>query len=330
MDLTQDAPQATRNSGEAGQLVGVILAAGRGKRIAPLNAEFPKPLLPVLDKPIMAWQIEEMARIGIRQVFIVIGHLGQKIRDALGDGQAWGVEITYVEQEDPQGIAHALLTLEELVQVPLLVFLGDILLRFRDLHLAASRLATPGVDSVLVVKHEPVREYIMRNFAVTVNEDGRVTRVIEKPKHPPNDLKGCGVYFFKPTFFDALRRTPRSIMRNEYEITDAIQIFIDDGYRVEVADIVEWDMNMTFPADLLECNLRMLREHGMQNSISPQADIAAGCVIENSIIGAGARVVYPIAIRHSLIWSGAVVDIQGELDHAIVTPELVLSAVGQS
>ncbi|MSP11873.1 MAG: hypothetical protein EXR62_02830 [Chloroflexi bacterium] len=309
-------------------LVGVILAAGQGKRIAPLSVEMPKPLLPVLDKSIMEWQILDMASVGIRRVYIVVGHLGHKIRSALGDGRALGVQITYVEQSHPQGIAHALLTLESHVDQPMLIFLGDIFLKFNRLQTAVEMLALPEVDGVLIVKHEPMREYIMRNFAVLLDDTGKVVRVIEKPRHPPNDLKGCGVYLFKPAFFDALRRTPRSMLRNEYEITDAIQVYIDDGCRVQVANVVEWDMNMTFPADLLECNLRMLVTSGQTKVISPQADLAPGCTVESSVIGAGVRVLYPISIQRSLIWAGAQVQTRENIVESIVTPERILTSLG--
>ena len=114
--------------------------------------------------------------------------------------------------------------------------------------------------AVLAVKEENDPELVKRNFAVILNEDGTVKRVIEKPKSVNSTLKGCGLYLFDLSIFDAIRRTPRTAMRDEYEITDSIQILINDGYRVGTASIIEEDVNLTYPRDLWECNLRQLKK----------------------------------------------------------------------
>jgi dTDP-glucose pyrophosphorylase len=305
-------------------LAGVILAAGKGSRIAPLNQRWPKPLLPVCNKSIIEYQIDAMRSLDVDQVYIVVGHLGDVIQAALGDGSRLGVQIQYVEQKDPQGIAHALLTLDGLVQDPMVVFLGDIFLAFHKLPAALERFQSPGVSGVLVVKHEPIKEYIRRNFAVIMAPEGRVIQVIEKPEDPPNDLKGCGVYFFQPTIFEALRRTPRSSMRNEYEITDAIQIFIDMGEAVYTAATVKWDMNLTYPQDLVECNLRVLAEQGGGSRFGENVIIHPRASIISSVIGSNARIVHPIRVERSLVLEGAMVREKQDLVGALVIRDQVL------
>src|SRR5205085_11469941 len=144
---------------------------------------------------------------------------------------------------------------------------------------------------------EPSIAAIQRNFVVIEDAQGFVRRVIEKPRHPASRIKGCGLYLFDPTFFDAVRRTPRTAMRDEYEITDAIQIFVDDGYRVRTARVIREDLNLSEPADLLDINLRLL---GGNNLIGRDVHLAPGCRIERSVLMDGAAVARPIAVRNCL------------------------------
>ena len=211
------------------QLTGVILAAGKGVRMFPFSEHYPKPILPVCNKPILAYQIEAMKKIGIDEVLVVVGHLGYKIVDALGNGSRYGVKIQYVDQGDTLGIAHAVYKLEDKINTPFLLFLGDIFFITQDLKTMISVFDPNEVSGVLATKIEEDPKAIARNFSVILDKKGYVKRLIEKPKHIQNNLKGCGIYLFGLDIFDSLRRTPRTAMRDEYEITDAIQIMVDDG-----------------------------------------------------------------------------------------------------
>lgn len=298
-------------------MLGVILAAGKGTRLAPFSARYPKPILPILGKPLLEYQVECMRDLGIRRVIVVIGHLGFEIVRALGDGSALGVAIEYVEQEHTLGIAHAVSRLEDRVDAPFLLFLGDIFFVHGDLRAMIDLLGADGVDGVLAVKEEASMEAIKRNFAVVENDAGFVTRVIEKPHHPPTRVKGCGLYLFDPSFFDAVRRTPRSAMRDEYEITDAIQIFLDDGHRVRAARVIEDDLNLSYPADLLDINLRLL---GADALIGENVRLPDGCRVERSIVMDGAVVEQPVRIRDSMIFPGTRVTGAGDIVRQIMTP----------
>lgn len=304
-----------------GELLGVILAAGKGTRIAPFSDRFPKPVLPILGKPLIQHQVECLRELGVRRVIIVIGHLGYEIVRALGDGRALGVQIDYVDQGPTLGIAHALGKLEQYVDRPFMLFLGDIFFLHRELKRMTELLGKDDVRGVLAVKEEPDVKAIRRNFVVVEDADGWVTRVIEKPQHPRTRIKGCGLYLFDPVFFDAVRRTPRTALRDEYEITDAIQIFIDDGYRVKAAYVVEDDLNLSYPADLLDINLKML---GREAYLGRGVQLAAGCSVERSVLMDGVRVSQPIRIRECLAFPNVQIDAMTDLERRIFTVDHVI------
>ena len=303
------------------KVIGVILAAGKGTRMAPFSTRFPKPLLPICNRPILEYQIDYMKKAGIEDVIIVIGHLGYAIARHFGDGEAFGVRIRYVEQEETLGIAHAVGRLEPFISCPFLLFLGDIFFITEDLTAMVDMLFQKQASAVLAVKKEEDPEAIKRNFAVIVNEQGLVRRVIEKPRYVTNSIKGCGLYLFDLHIFDAIRRTPRTAMRDEYEITDAIQILVDDGYPVLASEIVKKDMNVSFPHDVLLCSLEQLRYIGQRAMVGKGCRIHEGAVVEDSIIGDRATVRHPIRIKESLIFPDTVVDTAEDLERCILNQE---------
>ncbi len=306
------------------KLTGVILAAGKGSRIQPLNLYLPKPLLPICNKPMIQYQLEDMRDIGVQDVIIVVGHLKEEIISYFGGGASLGLRIRYVEQRETLGIAHAVAQLENEVQTPFILFLGDIFLVPKDLPAMERMFWERRAGAVLAVRRETNPEYIRRNFAVILHASGTVTRVIEKPRYLNTDLKGCGVYIFDLAIFDAIRRTPRTAQRDEYEITNSIQILIDDGYPVYPADVVEWDMNITFASDLLECNRNQLKRLGRPYLLGQNAAIHAQATIEGSVIGDGVTVENPIAIRDSLIFPGVHVTSAHDIARMLLTPAVAI------
>jgi dTDP-glucose pyrophosphorylase len=302
-------------------LLGVILAAGKGARLQPFSERYPKPIMPILGRPLLEYQIECLREVGVRRVIIVVGHLGFEIVRVLGDGHHLGVEIEFVDQERTLGIAHAVSKLEPLVDRPFMLFLGDIFFVHDDLESMVAMLGRDGVRGVLAVKDEPSIEAVRRNFVVLEDGDGFVKRVIEKPQYPPSRLKGCGLYLFDPAFFDAARRTPRTAMRDEYELTDAIQIFVDDGHRVRAARVIRDDLNLSYPSDLLDINLKLL---GNRSLIGKDVRLPPGCRVEHSVILDGATVTHPIEIRDTLVFPGVTVTGTSDVRRAIVTAEGVI------
>lgn len=305
------------------EIVGVILAAGRGTRMFPFNSHWPKPLLPILGKPLLQHQIEMFKSVGIRRVYIVIGHLGYEIVRALGNGSTLDVTIEYIEQTETLGIAHAVGRLESQVQQPFLLCLGDIFFITDRLQSMVQEIQKNETKAVLASKFEPKIEMIRRNFAILTSEGNQVKRVIEKPRYIQNQLKGCGIYLFCPEVFDAIRRTPRTAMRDEYEITESIQIMIDDGHRVVHSEIIEDDLNLTLPQDLLNINLSELRRRNLQNYFCEPAsrptEGVSQCVVgRNVVIEPGAH------LQSCLIFDGCVIPSRTDQANTIFTPERVI------
>lgn len=317
-----------------GRMVGVILAAGKGARMYPFSERSPKPILPILNRPLLAHQIEVMRDCGIRDVHIVVGHLGYQVAGIFGDGSQYGVRIHFVEQESTLGLAHAVGALESRIQVPFLLMLGDIYFHLKaPLRPLCDQVLSGGVNANLVSMYEPDPEMVRRNFVIQADESGRVHRVIEKPRYVDSQLKGCGLYVFDPHVFDAIRRTPRTAMRDEYEITDSIQILIDDGYITRHHPIAERDLNLTKPADLLTINLVELARAGWTKLVDPTAQLAAGTEVDRSVIGRGVTVTHPIRITNSVIMPGVTVTTATDLDsvvmdsdHTVYCPGVAASA----
>ncbi|MGQ0735702.1 MAG: sugar phosphate nucleotidyltransferase [Acidobacteriota bacterium] len=305
-----------------GRVAGVILAAGKGARMYPFSERSPKPILPILNRPLLTHQIQVMRDSGIGEIHIVVGHLGYQVASAFGDGSRYGVRIHFLEQESTLGLAHAVGALESRIQLPFLLMLGDIYF-----HLAAplrplvSQVLDGKTNANLVSMFEPDPEMVRRNFVIQADEHGRVRRVIEKPRYVDSQLKGCGLYVFDHHIFDAIRRTPRTAMRDEYEITDSIQILIDDGYLVHHHPIVERDLNLTKPADLLAINLIELERQGLTHLVGEGVSAPDGVRIERSVIGDGVIIRHPIRISHSVIMPNVVVDSMQDLDCVVMDSE---------
>lgn len=305
---------------------GVILAAGHGERMGPFGKLMPKPIVPICNKPLLAYQLDYMRQVGIEDVIVVIGHLGHCITQALGDGSAYGVKITYVEQEKRLGIAHAVGQLESYITRPFLLFLGDIFFELKDLRAMFDGLEKQGASAVLAVREETDPDAVKRNFSVILREDGTVRRVIEKPRQLPNMLKGCGLYLFDLAIFDAIRHTPRTAMRDEYELTDSIQILIDYDYPVRVAPIVDWDINVTYIGDLIRCSTHVLRKTGVSHLIGERASVAEGAELIDSVVGDGAVVAQPARFERCVVMPGATVGGGGPYSDCVITQEGVLKA----
>jgi dTDP-glucose pyrophosphorylase len=303
---------------------GVILAAGRGSRMAPFSDSYPKPILPICNRPLIERQIETMKELGIREITVLIGHKGFQISRLLGDGSRLGVSIRYVEQTSALGIAHAVGRLETHSQKPFLLFLGDIFFVPDDMGRMFDLFREQGGGAVLGAKVEDDPLAIQSNFSIAVSPEGFATRVIEKPRHTTNRLKGVGVYLFDLTVFDAIRRTPRTAMRDEYEITDSIQVMIQDGHPVRPCTCIQQDINLTSPADLLRCNLMMASVLPVEGRIGLDTSVHHQAQVRNSVIGNHVTVRNPIPITDSLIFDDTDVDSISGFHNFILTPHCIV------
>ena len=308
------------------ELQGVILAAGHGSRMGPFGEEAPKPIAPICGKPLAAYQLDYMRTLGISEVLVVVGHLGHRIRKTLGDGSDFGVRIQYVEQTERLGLAHAVGQLEAHIDRPFLLMLGDIFFDVFDLSEMTEIHGRYNAAAVLAVKDEPEPEAIRRNFAVILNDDGSVRRVIEKPREAPNRLKGCGIYLFDQRIFEAVRRTPRTAMRDEYELTDSIQILIDYEYPVHVAPVVRWDVNLTYVGDLIRCSVHQLAVLGKTSLVGEGCSLAEGVELVETVLGDGVTISKKARLERCVVLSGATLDTGVSYADAVITKDAILEA----
>jgi NDP-sugar pyrophosphorylase family protein len=302
--------------------VGAILAAGRGSRLGPLGDSLPKALVPVANRPLIAHHVEELHALGIETVYVVVGHGGEHVAEALGDGSRHGVEIRYVEQGEPLGSAHAVGRLAPLLTAPFVLVLGDYYFTADLRRLLAS--SDGGARSVVAGKREPDRRALLEACTLEVDADGRVLRVVEKPKVPKSDLKGCGIYVLRPEFFDAIGRTPRTALRDEYELTVALDVHVADGHFLVAEEVIEEDVNVTRPGDVLRCNLLWLRRHGRRALVGAGAKVPAETVLEEAVVGDNAEVERSATLRRSVVFAGTRVPGGEPLEEVLVTPHGVV------
>jgi len=299
---------------------GVILAAGHGSRMGPFGEHVPKPIAPICNKPLLAYQLEHLRALGIQDVIVVIGHLGHCITQTLGDGAQYGVRLQYVEQEKRLGLAHAVGQLERHIDRPFLLFLGDIFFQVPGLKAMVDEFETYEAAAVLAVKEEPDPEAIKKNFSIYLREDGSVRRVIEKPRHLDNNLKGCGLYLFDERIFEAVRRTPRTAMRDEYELTDAIQILVDYEYPVRIAPVVEWDMNLTYIDDLIACCIHQLHAQGQTALVGAECTVSPKAELVDTVLGDRVTITRPVRLERCVVLSGVTLDDGQDYHDAVIGP----------
>lgn len=305
-------------------MIGVILAAGKGSRMSQLPTMLPKPVLPVLGKPIICHQIDLMVELGISEIIVVVGHLGFEIVREIERMPARGLSIHYVHQEETLGIAHCVRLLEPLIERPFLLLLGDIYFQNPRLQDLVALFEQQQPDGVLGAIQESSDEALRRNFCIVLGDDGQVRRVIEKPRFPRSRLKGIGLYLFTPLVFDAVRRTPRTAMRDEYEITDSIQIMVDDGGKVLTCCCVDADMNVTEPKDLLEVNLAALATSNQDCVVDRAAALGADVTIHRSVIGRNANISTDVLLEEVVVFPETTIPSGSVVRRALATPQGII------
>jgi glucose-1-phosphate thymidylyltransferase len=307
-------------------LKGLILSGGAGTRLRPITHTSAKQLVPVANRPVLFYGIDALVAAGITEIAIVIApETGDEIRAAAGDGSRFGATITYIVQDEPAGLAHALLCAEDFLGGSRFVmYLGDNLLRDGIAALVeAFRSADPDALLLLTHVHNP------SEYGVAELDGQRIVRLVEKPKDPPSDLALVGVYMFGSAIFDAARALAPS-GRGELEITEAIQRLIDQGRRVESHLVTGWWKDTGRLEDMLEANRLVLEELEPRNDgevidsrVEGRVAIGADARLEGSvvrgpaIIGAGARITDAYVGPYSSIGEGVEV-IRSEVEHSII------------
>ena len=309
---------------------GLVLAGGKGSRLRPLTATGAKQLVPVANKPVLFYALEQLVAAGIDDIGIIVGDTGDQVRAAVGDGMRFGARVTYLPQSAPLGLAHAIITAREwLGDDPFCMFLGDNFLKHGIVPYAEAFARAECAGQILLKRvQEPAA------FGVAVLDgDGAVCRVVEKPKEPVSDLAIIGVYFFGPEVH-AVTAALRPSARGELEITDAIQGLVDGGHRVRAVEIEDDWVDTGKKDDLLEANRLVLltlkrRVEGTVDTestvvgevvIEPGASLTRSTVRGPAIIGAGSRLVDAYVGPFTAIGSRCEL-ISCEIEHSILMEE---------
>ncbi len=220
----------------------VILAAGEGKRMRPLTYERPKVMLPIVGKPIIEHLLEEVKEAGIVDFVFAVGYHDETIRNYFGKGERWDVNIQYVTQKTQLGTADALRRTEDLVEGKFLMLNGDTIVSAEDIR----KVITDDIIIGVIEVRNP------EDYGVVETEGERITKIHEKMREPPSNLVNAGVYLLDETIFRALSKTAKS-KRGEFELTDSLQLLIEEGNNVFWKKIERW-IDVSYPWDLLAAN----------------------------------------------------------------------------
>lgn len=292
----------------------LILAGGKGTRLRPLTYTAAKQLIPIANKPTIQYGIEAILEAGIREIGIIVGDTREEVQAELGTGHQFGAEFTYIPQDEPLGLAHAVLLAEEFMD-------GDSFLMYLGDNIVQNGVKTFVEDFKV---HQPNAMVLLNpvsnpsSFGVVVLDGERVVQLIEKPKNPPTNLALVGVYFFDSTIFTAARSIQPS-KRNELEITDALQWLVDNNMVVKPHVIHQWWKDTGKPADMLEAN-RMILDN------RKESPTVLGSVDESSTITSTVQIEEGAQIINSTIRGPAVIGRGTLVENAYVGPFTSLGA----
>jgi len=314
---------------------GLVLSGGAGTRLRPITHTSAKQLVPVANKPVLFYGLEAMRAAGIDDVGIVVGETRAEIEAAVGDGSRFGLRVTYLPQEAPLGLAHAVLIAEEFLgDSPFVMYLGDNLLKEGIAPFVRDFERSEPDALILLQRVKDPSEY-----GIAELQDGRVVQLVEKPSEPRSDLALVGVYLFTPAVFESVKAITPSA-RGELEITDAIQHMIDRGLRVEPHTVTGWWKDTGKLEDMLAANRLILstiesdvRGEVAESTLDGPVQVGEGSVIERCtvrgpvVIGAGCRLSDTFVGPYTAISDGVVVE-HAEIEHSIILENSRISRLG--
>ena len=266
----------------------VIVAAGEGNRMRPLTYTRPKVMLPIANKPILEHLLIEAGEAGIREFIFIVGYHDEQVRDYFGSGAKWGVSIDYCVQRKQLGTADAIRMVEGLVEGNFLMLNGDIVVNQKDIN----NLINGNVTTMSVIEVEDTRD-----LGLVEREGDKVVHIYEKVEKPPSHLANAGLYLFTPDIFAAISQTSKS-PRGEYEITDTLQLLIDQGCCVSCQKINYW-LDLSYPWDLLSANESLLAKTKGQNLGEVEENVVikgAVSIGQGTVVRSGSYIVGPVMI----------------------------------
>jgi glucose-1-phosphate thymidylyltransferase len=259
---------------------GILLHGGHGTRLRPLTHTGPKQLLPIANKPMSQYCIESIKNAGIDEIAIIIGGTGaNKVKDYYKNGEDFGVKFTYILQDSPKGIAHAIQLCKDFVNnEKFLVFLGDNIIQKKIEQIAEKFKNSDSDASILLCEVDnPSR------FGIADVKDGKIIKIMEKPKIPPTNLAVTGIYFLTPKIFEIIERLKPS-WRNELEITDALQMLLEEGNKITYDSITDYWKDTGTPEDIINANKEILKNMSPSFKGEKESDVE---IIGNVIVDSG-------------------------------------------
>lgn len=287
---------------------GLILSGGKGTRLYPLTYTRAKQLIPVANKPVLVRVIESIRDAGVEDIGVVIGSTGPEIREALGTGERWGVKLTYIEQPNPLGLAHAVRVAQDFLgDERFVMFLGDNVIQGGIAGLIGDFADSDWNCQIVLKEVENPSSF----GVVELGPNGQIVRLIEKPANPPSNLALVGIYMFDHHIHQAVDAIQPSA-RGELEITDAIQWLVQNSYRVYPYVHPGWWIDTGKPTDMLEANALVLEE--VAPTIAPDALIENSSLDRRVIVEAGARII------NSTIHGPAIIGEHALIENSYVGP----------
>jgi glucose-1-phosphate thymidylyltransferase len=325
---------------------GLLLAGGNGTRLRPITFTRNKHMIPIANKPLILHGLEHLIDAGIKELAIILGPLKNEIVETLGDGSNFGVDITYIVQSEPKGLAHAAMIAQDFLgKEPFIMYLGDILLK-QGLKPLIETYQNESSDCLICTTQvNNPNDYGI----VEMDQQGNIERLVEKPKSSTSTLALAGIYLFNESIFDAIKNINPS-WRNELEITDAIQYLLENGKKINIHKIEGWWKDTGRPKDLLEANRLILDQIepsgdgdikstsaliekvnvGTNSTIGPEVVIKGPCVIGDNCNISGAAYIGPYVsignntqvlcgdIEGSIVMSNCVINCRRRIVESII------------
>ena len=258
---------------------GIILHGGHGTRLRPLTHTGPKQLLPIANKPMSQYALDDLKTAGITDIAIIIGDVyPDKVKEYYGIGEKFGVNIKYIYQDSPKGISHAIRLCKDFIgSDKFIVYLGDNVLRKNLIDYTKKFQISDSDAMILLCKVDDPQRF---GVADLDKESRKIKKIIEKPKNPPSDLAVIGIYFLTPKIFDIIDNLKPS-WRGELEITDALQMLMDKGNKIEYDTVTGWWKDTGTPEDIIHANKLVLDSIGTENQflIDDDSTIKDGIII---------------------------------------------------
>lgn len=315
----------------------LVLSGGKGTRLRPITHTSAKQLVPIANKPILFYGLEFIAKAGIKEVGIIVGETKKEIMNAVGDGSKLGIKATFIEQEAPLGLAHAVKIAEDFINGDdFVMYLGDNLLKDGIISVVEEfKKNKPNAQIMLTKVKNP------SSFGVAELKDGKVVRLLEKPKVPPSDLALVGVYLFDKSIFKAVNSIKPS-WRNELEITDAIQYLVENKFVVQPSIVTGWWKDTGKLEDLLEANRLVLEtmEQTIAGTVDEKSKIEGRVVLEKgsqiinsiirgpAIIGENTKIINSYVGPFSAVYYNCEVE-NSEIEHSIILENSKVSNVSR-